>query len=157
MEKRSHLFPFRTQKLSSSSPKVLCLVHGRIGRRRISLSGIRPIGGIPFFFFAFTGKNPAPTARSRREIGRIQKTLLTKLPKSGIMKLKFRQRASRLPKRNFDRRKAGGDRIATAGGKTPQDGDLQKKSAGASAGGRAEFAWRTEEKTRKIRRASGGS
>ena len=41
MASRIHLFSFRTQKLSSPAPKVLCgQLHGRIGRRRISYSSI---------------------------------------------------------------------------------------------------------------------
>ena len=42
MAERIHLFSFRTQKLSSPAPKVLCgQLHGRIGRRRISLKTIQ--------------------------------------------------------------------------------------------------------------------
>ena len=38
MKQRIHLFPFRTQKLSSALPKVLCgTLHGRIGSCRISI------------------------------------------------------------------------------------------------------------------------
>ena len=51
---RSHLFPFRTQKLSSPAPKVLVgSLTGRIGRRHF------PFIGHPFFAdalcFAFVG------------------------------------------------------------------------------------------------------
>ena len=61
MKQRIHLFPFRTQKLSSALPKVLSPPRlGRIGRCRISLKSARfqsKMGVFPMILTVFVDRS----------------------------------------------------------------------------------------------------
>ena len=74
MAERFHLFPFRTQKLSFLTPKVLCGTPlGRIGHRRFSVAllSLKQIEGN--FFILYIKKNADVSMRPRFFVDSIQR------------------------------------------------------------------------------------
>ena len=68
MAERFHLFPFRTQKLSFLTPKVLCGTPlGRIGHRRFSVTllSLKQIEGNFFILYIYRGRFDAPAVFCR--------------------------------------------------------------------------------------------